>query len=125
MDLLSRDWIVSIATVTLLIALHVLEVTCYGVIFHHIWTNDREVSPFISADSLRRRRRQNILTFLNQVAIFGVEVSALVIGMAGIMIPSTRHVLFFYAVLNPVFPLATVLFSKPMREAACELLRIH
>lgn len=102
-----------------------MEVMCYGIIFVTVRRSNREVAPFLSAGALRNRNRKNILTFMNQVAIFGVEILGYLMIFLTMVYPAGRSLAVIYTVLNPLLPLATVFASNPLRQAAKELLRIR
>lgn len=108
----------------ILIFNHIMEIICYAIIYLEVRKSNKEVSGLLSASAVRRRTKQNILTFMNQVAIFGVEISGYILVCVTIIFPSGRPLAILYTCLNPILPLAIVFASNPLREAALKLFKI-
>ena len=100
-----------------------IELTCYLVIFHHLYRHDNgNIKKFLTKESIRHRNRRNAITFLGQFWGFTTEFSAMVILTATIALGGTdtqfkavTNVLKM-ATLDGILPMVEVLVSEQLRN---------
>ena len=57
-----------------------IELTCYLVIFHELFTHDNgNIKKFLTKECIRQRNQRNAITFLGQFWGFGIEFAAMVV----------------------------------------------
>ena len=100
-----------------------IELACYLVIFHHIFTHDNgNIKKFLSKECIRQRNRRNAITFLGQFWGFATEFGAMVILTITISLGGTNTQFKAFtnvlklATLDGILSVVDVLASEPLRN---------
>jgi hypothetical protein len=99
-----------------------IELACYLVFFHHVFTHDNgNIKKFLSKECIRQRNRTNAITFMGQFWGFGTEFAYMVIFTTTIVLGGTNTQLkAFSTVLKftefGLLSMVDVLASKPLRH---------
>jgi hypothetical protein len=99
-----------------------VELTCYLVIFHHVFTLDNgNIKKFLDKECTRQRNRRNAITFLGQFWGFGTKFAIMVILTISIVLGGTNtQFKAFSAVLNcsvlGILSIVEVIASESLRH---------
>ena len=99
-----------------------IELTCYLVFFHHIFTHDNgNIKKLLTKECIRQRNRRNAITFLGQFWGFGIEFAFMIIFTTTIVLGGTYTQFKAVAIALNILQfgalsMVEVLASEPLRN---------
>lgn len=110
---------------TTVLGLHITEITCYVVFFHHLYKHNMNIltMDLLSPQEIQKRNRANVLTFMNQFILFLFEISGIACMFISLVFPSFRPMAALYTATNPFMSVATVLTFNVLRQKLISALK--
>lgn len=65
------------------LTMHILELTFYVVICHHLYQNDLSLKTYITANNWKRRMKKNAISLAGYIIDFGLEIASRILLVAG------------------------------------------